>query len=384
VSSVRFQPERASRDTGEHGRQGLPLNFQTESEENMSDLKNSEIERLQRDLLHHGAPLAAAARENFINALDKVVAHNLVMGVDVGEGTPDYTAVALGRTDGSGVTHIREFGDSKMSNAMLRMAEAIRRESSADDLFQREYLADFSTFPTYGGISRGDQYRSPGFSLWPSAPATASNTLWWLSGNGGMQSQASAKASAPVCVLTPEEEAATKPDMNAIPRLTAAIAQSTVDELVADVAVKAEKLLGYNLLRKKAKLENPLLAVLRELDIQPFAPGGVMAYKLKAMNFRVAEIKRELLARPDFQSMTQHDVRAHTNVRWQRTALHSYQEEVPVFILAQAVSIAEKLPQAEFHVEHLALDPDPFLAVTFSGQTFRIGVWAEPDFELNL
>lgn len=360
----------------------------------MSDLKNSEIERVQRDLLQHSSALKRKNREEFVKAVTPDPADvtrrtmDLVMGVDVGE--KDYTAVALGRRDGKGVVHISEVAtwpsvsevvDHRMSNAMLRMAEVISGEGSADDFFQREYLADF---PTYGGISRGDQYRSPGFSLWPAAPAPLSNnaSLWWLSGNGGMQSVASSKA--PVCVLTAEEEAATKPDMNAIPRLMAGTAQASVDELVADVAVKAEKLLGYNLLRKKAKLENPLMAVLQELDIQPFDRQAVTEYKLKMMTFRVAEIKREIIARPDFEIMNQHDVRARTNVRWQRTALRDYREEVPVFILAQAVSIAEKLPQAEFHVEHLALDPDPFLAVTFSGVTYRIGVWAEPGFEANL
>ena len=144
----------------------------------------------------------------------------------------------------------------------------------------------------------------------------------------------------------------------------------------AQLAFDAETLLGYAPLLKSKALPGRLRRVLQELDIQILDQISVDAYK---------------------EQMVAH-YRTHAKMAdptWRLKPLRGMLAEVPKFALRKAVLIKRLLPEAEFYVDQLAVDP--FLIVTLvplpdhltnhasrnltSEVSAYVEVWDEPGFE---
>ena len=65
------------------------------------------------------------------------------------------------------------------------------------------------------------------------------------------------------------------------------------------------------------------------------------------------------------------------------TRLSEYREDVPLFAISRAVELKEKLPAAEFYVDHLVYSRnfDPFMVMIMHGIRYWLDVWNEPEFE---
>ena len=154
----------------------------------------------------------------------------------------------------------------------------------------------------------------------------------------------------------------------------------TVDDGTGDarakLAIEAETLLGYTPLREHVKVTGLLRRVLAKLEIEPLDEASVNAYK--------AQMVRHYDTHGKMQMPT-----------WRLKKLSDFALPVPEFVLRKAVDIKKELPQAEFYVDHLAVDP--FLIVSLEAipdgvfnvpsrnldpetQAY-IEVWDEPKFE---
>ena len=87
-----------------------------------------------------------------------------------------------------------------------------------------------------------------------------------------------------------------------------------------------------------------------------------------------------------------------TAATWRLTSLKNYAQPVPELVLQKAVEIKRELPEAEFFVDQLAVDP--FLLVSLTGipdysrntpsrnldpeTAAYVEVWAEPKFEAEM
>lgn len=154
----------------------------------------------------------------------------------------------------------------------------------------------------------------------------------------------------------------------------------TVDNVDASdarqiLARDAEALLGYAGLREEVHMPGRLRGALAKLDIQILDEKSVDAYK---------------------KQMTEHFDTAGKMVMptWRLKNLREYKQPVPEFVLSKAVEIKKELPEAEFYIDQLAVDP--FLIVSlvplvdFNYNKSRgldpemsayIEVWDEPKFE---
>jgi len=265
------------------------------------------------------------------------------------------------------------FGDSVLRKAQDFLKK--RKSPTMQDITRTtlEYFCKKHEPETYGGIRRGGE--NEGFFR----DAYMNNTYLpdvRLDTRPGLS-----QSKPPVCVITPEEEAAQKPTMD-LPRMNTAEAQTSVDELTADVARRAEKLFGYSALRESLKIENPLLVVLRKLDIEPFQNEAVEAYMKQASLFRQKELKQQIVKAPNFSSMSQSWVNHQTMAIWREIRIEDYSYEIPIHVLNTAVQIKEELPAAEFNIHEL-LD-DPFLSVEYDGLKLYVAVWAEKSFEASV
>ena len=148
----------------------------------------------------------------------------------------------------------------------------------------------------------------------------------------------------------------------------------TVDDVLGDLAVRAEKCLGYGVLRKRMKLQSPLLAVLHELEIEPYDGESVAAYK------------REMLAyaRIEAQRMDAAEKQPYWNRRvaaWARFRIDQYRKPIPEFALEKALQIHDACPNVQFEIEELEVVQDPFLIAKLGNVRLYIEVWGEPKFE---
>ena len=145
------------------------------------------------------------------------------------------------------------------------------------------------------------------------------------------------------------------------------------------LAIEAEAMLGYRMLREKLQIPGLLRRTLDRLEIQVLDQKSVDAYKAQMVAHYETTNK---MAMPT----------------WRLTALKDYKQEIPKFALRKAAQIKRELPEAEIYIDQLAMDP--FLIVSFKpiydsmiNQTTRglepetqayIEVWNEPDFEAKL
>lgn len=68
---------------------------------------------------------------------------------------------------------------------------------------------------------------------------------------------------------------------------------------------------------------------------------------------------------------------------WTNTEIKNYQQPIPEFVLNKALQIKERVPSAQFFVEHLEEKHDPFLKVKHGNLDLYIEVWDEPKFEFQ-
>jgi hypothetical protein len=203
-------------------------------------------------------------------------------------------------------------------------------------------------------------------------------------------------------------------------------------ELRVELAREAEKKLGYSALTNALAEQgaiHELPAALSGLGIQPFSLESVQTYqaaKLAEVNgqrkpsffqrhaegvfvalvlvvlasflagltfaekgHRGLTITCFVLTGVSFLSLASAEVFEPkvTTWHWGRRALQGYPGEIPEFILQRALAIQEKVPEAEFYVEHLSKErrvADPFLVVSHARRSYYVDVWEEPRFEGRL
>lgn len=145
------------------------------------------------------------------------------------------------------------------------------------------------------------------------------------------------------------------------------------------LAAEVEDLLGYTPLRKELRTPGTLLRVLAKLEIAILEQASVDKYKAQMVeHYRTAN----KMADPT----------------WRLTPLKHYTQPVPEFVLQKAVEIKRELPEAEFYIDQLAVDP--FLLVSLQSipdynrntpsrkldpeTAAYVEVWAEPRFEAEM
>ena len=162
------------------------------------------------------------------------------------------------------------------------------------------------------------------------------------------------------------------------------VAAATEEELSLDeprkaLAVEVEALLGYSLLAREVKAPGRLRRVLAKLEISVLDEASVNVYKAQMVQHYASHKK---MAQPT----------------WRLTKLSEYKQPVPEYVLQKAISIKRELPEVEFYIDQLAVDP--FLIVALRpikdymvNQTSRVldpetqayvEVWDEPKFEATL
>lgn len=145
------------------------------------------------------------------------------------------------------------------------------------------------------------------------------------------------------------------------------------------LATEAEALLGYTPLREELKAPGRLRQALAKLEIEIFDQKKVDSYKAQmADHYRTAEKM--------------------IDPTWRITPLSKYSKPVPEFVLAKAIEIKRELPEANFYIDELAIDP--FLIVSIGklpdfavNQPSRgldaemavyVDTWSEPKFEATI
>ena len=185
--------------------------------------------------------------------------------------------------------------------------------------------------------------------------------------------------------------------------------------------------LGYNRFLDKAVEEAQLFTVLCEQDATPFTNESVAAYKQEKLNSLQANLSYKVssvvafvvaiisicevltlvgcifaeLTYPPFPFfatlgwlvvavcitiflgiLSTHVLdRSGGNVMWEKVTLKEYQEDIPNDVALLITKIHKKLPKAEFFLDCLQKNTDPFLVVRHRKAQFVVAVWDEPDFK---
>jgi hypothetical protein len=178
------------------------------------------------------------------------------------------------------------------------------------------------------------------------------------------------------------QEKVAAPSRDALTR-SPAVTEAELDALTsaeADLrralAAEAEALLGYAPLARDVRAPGRLCRALAALDISVLDQAAVDAYKRQMVEHYATYGK---MAAPT----------------WRLKPLRGYAQPVPEHVLAKAVAIKKELPEAEFYVDQLAVDP--FLVVTVAPlpdpavnrptraldpeTAAYVEVWDEPKFE---
>jgi hypothetical protein len=147
------------------------------------------------------------------------------------------------------------------------------------------------------------------------------------------------------------------------------------------LATEAEALLGYTPLREELRTPGTLKRALAGLEMEILDWESVTAYK------------KQMAAHYETSGKMQMPT-------WRLTKLKDYKAPVPEYVLQKAVEIKKILPEAEFYVEQLAVDP--FLIVTLKPlndfmspemtlnreldpeMAAYVEVWSEPKFETTM
>lgn len=215
------------------------------------------------------------------------------------------------------------------------------------------------------------------------------------------------------------------------PGEVAEVGDRLVEVGISQLAEEAEKLLGYRQLKSYQEKSRPgrqdktrLAEVLKELDVKPLEKTGVkkfQARRLWRLNGRltlwVLMVSLGLMALflvgwmvagqvtaqwlwnlhcgwsclasfvGVFMTLVYAGARGHIAEgiafdahQWVRRGLSDFQDPIPEFALATAVTIKKRLPEASFSVEYL--QQDPFLRVALgSSDIVYLEYWNEPDFK---
>ena len=156
------------------------------------------------------------------------------------------------------------------------------------------------------------------------------------------------------------------------PLEVAGLKSLTDDALMAEV----KDVLGYGQVDKAVTLKK-VTDIFKELDIEPFDPVKVAAYK-KSESSRITKTYYR-----DYNRVTTHGY-------WKSTPLNQYQREIPAFALLRATQIKKALNAANiesnFQIEELTKKSqsfvyDPFMVLHVAGKKLYIDVWNEPKFE---
>ncbi len=169
-----------------------------------------------------------------------------------------------------------------------------------------------------------------------------------------------------------------EPSREMLKRVEVVAAELDLTDPRKKLAAEAEALLGYTPLRKELRTPGTLRRVLAKLEIAVLDEESVNEYK--------GQMAAHYSTHRKMKSPT-----------WRLTRLRDYQAPVPEFVLAKAVEIKRELPEAEFYIDQLAVDP--FLIVSLlplvdyvtnhrreldQETAAYVEVWAEPKFEASL
>lgn len=148
------------------------------------------------------------------------------------------------------------------------------------------------------------------------------------------------------------------------------------------LATRAKDVLGYHGLVADVTGEvgqlvkpGPLLEGLKELDIELLDTGVVIEYQMQEM---VRATKEKILD----GNLDDWAKGYFSEAGWTKTALPAYKQPVPEFVLDKAIRIKEKVPDVQFHVQHMReAKADPFLVAHLNSEIYYIEAWDEPRFE---
>jgi hypothetical protein len=144
------------------------------------------------------------------------------------------------------------------------------------------------------------------------------------------------------------------------------------------LAAEAEDVLGYTPLRKALRTPGALRRVLAKLEIAVLDEESVNRYKAQMVEHYETHGKMQMPT-------------------WRLKRIQEYTQPVPEFVLSKAVQIKRELPEAQFYIDQLAVDP--FLIVSLvelmdwnhnrqrqldPETAAYVEVWAEPKFEAAL
>lgn len=147
------------------------------------------------------------------------------------------------------------------------------------------------------------------------------------------------------------------------------------------LAQRAKDVLGYGGLVAEvtgdvssAVKEGKLTAGLRSIGIEVLDIGRVIDYQMQEM---VRMTREKILS--DLDDWTHGYF---TEAGWSKTALESYTQPIPEFVLDKALRIKEVVPNVKFHIQHMR-EPkaDPFLIAHLDSEIYYIEAWDEPRFE---
>jgi hypothetical protein len=185
----------------------------------------------------------------------------------------------------------------------------------------------------------------------------------------------------------------------------------SVKSVMDDLAIQAESILGYDVLRKDKKLEGVLSHALHALEIEPFNNESVHAYKSSMLNNALVEARQDEKYKGRYVGQSTYSAKTlnptnksnfregnlsdedrkylkpyqkYVIVHWLMSHLNGYARPVPEFALFKALSIKKLVPNVKFYVEELKLEEhiyDPFLVACTDSEFFYIEVWDEPKFE---
>lgn len=169
-----------------------------------------------------------------------------------------------------------------------------------------------------------------------------------------------------------------EPSRSMLKRVTVEVEELDLADPRQKLASEAEALLGYQPLRRELRAPGTLRRALAKLEITVFDEASVNRYKEQmADHYRT---NNKMLA-----------------PTWRLTKLREYKQPVPEFVLQKAIEIKRELPEAEFYIDQLAVDP--FLIVSLveiadhaincereldSETAAYVEVWAEPKFEATM
>lgn len=228
----------------------------------------------------------------------------------------------------------------------------------------------YSNYLTYGGLGRlgsADYYRGANQMMPVTYYAYGVDTTV-----GAGPAQVKSEAAAVAVVEAPSREMLKHQPIE--------IEKIDFSDPIRQLAMDAESVLGYGVMREKAKMPSRLRQVLADLEIEVLDQTSVDAYKEQMVEHYDTAKKMEMPT-------------------WRLTKLKDYKKPVPEFAISKAVQIKKAMPEAEFYIDQLAIDPFLIVVAGFNPVDYStnqpsrylppdkaayIDVWDEPKFESEL